>query len=137
MSIKSTKRETSDFISFRCFYEHKKCCLFCSLVCVFMFFMLFMLVKFSCKKNNKSLKLVLITSTIILLLKLIRMLKYRINTYKNSYWQQQTLEKKSSEKMNQWKKRWNSAVRWKRIVSESFSNYCNTRLNWFSLGNWA
>ena len=27
-------------------------------------------------------------------LKLIRMLKYRNNTYNNSYWQQQTLEKK-------------------------------------------
>ena len=44
-----------------------------SLICLYMFsmlfllFMPFMLVKFSCKKNNKSLKLVLITSTIILL----------------------------------------------------------------------
>ena len=51
MGIKSTKHETSDFISFRCFYEHKKCCLFCLLVCVFM---LFMLVKFSRKKKKKS-----------------------------------------------------------------------------------
>ena len=38
-------------------------------------------------------------------LKLIRMLKYQNNTYNNSYWQLQTLEKKSSEKINQRKKR--------------------------------
>ena len=50
-STKSTKRETSDFISFRCFYKHKKCCSFCVLVCVFMFFMS---VKFSRKKKIKS-----------------------------------------------------------------------------------
>ena len=31
-------------------------------------------------------------------LKLIRMLKYRNNTYNNSYWQQQTLEKKVQKK---------------------------------------
>ena len=29
------------------------------------------------------------------------MLKYRNTTYNNSYWQQQTLEKKNSEKINQ------------------------------------
>ena len=36
-------------------------------ICFLCFLLLFMLVKFSCKKNNKSLKLVLITFTIILL----------------------------------------------------------------------
>ena len=66
-NTKSTKRETSDFISFRCFYERKKMLLFL-FACVR--FMLFILVKFSHKKN-KSLKLVLITSTNILLVILI------------------------------------------------------------------
>ena len=49
-------------------------------------------------------------------LKLIRMLKYPNNTYNSSNWQQQTLEKKSLEKINQRKKRWSSAVRRKRIM---------------------
>ena len=49
-STKSTKCEKSDFISFRCSYEHKKCCLFCSFVCIFI---LLMLVKFSRKKKIK------------------------------------------------------------------------------------
>ena len=43
MNIKSTKRQTSEQVTF-----------FCLLVCVFVLFMLFMLVKCSCKKNLKS-----------------------------------------------------------------------------------
>ena len=64
-------------------------------------------------------------------LKLIRMLKYWNNTCNNSYWQQQTLENKTLEKINQRKKRRNSTVRRKRIMTVSSISFLLRKTNTF------
>ena len=81
----------------------------------------------SISAEPSSAKLTWCTNT----LKLIRMLKYWNNTYNNSYWQQQTLENKTLEKINQRKKRRNSTVRRKRIMTVSSISFLLRKTNTF------